>query len=54
MYCREFSSIIDPTTPADPFLIGSLDFKAADVTTSCDAEPEAGNEGLQNQQEDHQ
>lgn len=48
MYWHEFSSIIDPTTPADPLLLGSLGFKAADVTTCWDVEPEPGNEGLQN------
>lgn len=36
MYCREFSSIIDPTIPADPLLAESVGSKDADVTTRWD------------------
>lgn len=33
MYWCDFRSIIDPTTPADPLLLGSEGFKSSDVTT---------------------
>lgn len=33
MYWYDFRSIIDPTTPAEPLLLGSEGFKSSDVTT---------------------